>query len=283
MARRHVRAREVLKDAAAKFFKDDMPTYAAALSYRMLFALFPFLIFLVTLLGVLELPAFYAWIESQAAYLLPAQAMEQVNNVLRELKTDQRGLMSVSIAIAIWSASAGIIGTMNALNVAYDVRERRPGWKRIAVALGYTIGLAALLIAAAAAMVTGPQLLTWLARHIGLADLFITVWAWLRWPVAVLLLMSVVALVYYAAPNLKQNFHLISPGAVVAVGVWITASIGFSFYVQNYGKYNQTYGSMAAVIVLLFYFFLSASVLLFGAEINAVLARKRGERIEEGE
>lgn len=282
MATRRAKSLEVLKDASSKFFKDDMSTYAAALAYRMLFALFPFLIFLVTLLGFFHLPTFFDWMRTQAAYMLPAEAMKQVNNVLQELQTQRRGLMSLSIALSIWSASAGILGTMNALNVAYDVRERRPGWKRFLVSIAYTIGLAAMLVLAAGAMITGPQFLAWIANYVGLGDLFIALWTWLRWGVAVFLLMLVVAIVYYAAPNLKQRFTLITPGSLLAVAVWIAASLGFSFYVQNFGKYSDTYGSMGAIIVLLFYFYLSSAVLLFGAEVNAVLARKSGERIDEG-
>ena len=269
--------------AIAKFFADDMPTHAAALAYRLLFSIFPFLIFLTTLLGFLGLPQFFEWMRQQAAYLLPAQAMDQVNAVLGELQTPPGGLMSVAIAVAVWSASVGIVGTMNALNVAYEVKERRPVWKRILVSILYTLALAAMLITAAAAMISGPALLTWAAHYIGLDAVFIAIWAWLRWPIAVLLLLGVVALVYWAAPNVKQPFRLITPGAVLAVSAWVAASVAFGYYVQNFASYNKTYGSMGAVIVLLFYFFLSAAVMLFGAEVNAVLARQRGERIEEAE
>ena len=269
--------------ALGKFFSDDMPTHAAALSYRLLFSLFPFLIFLTTLLGFLGLPQFFDWMREQASYLLPAQAMDQVNTVLRELQAPQGGLMSVAIAVSVWSASVGIVGTMNALNVAYEVKERRPAWKRILVSILYTLALALMLITAAAAMLSGPALLTWIAHYVGLDALFIAVWAWLRWGVAILLLLLVVALVYWAAPNVKQPFRVITPGAVLAVSAWVCASVAFGYYVQNFASYNKTYGSMGAVIVLLFYFFLSAAVMLFGAEVNAVLARQRGEPIEEAE
>jgi membrane protein len=138
-----------------------------------------------------------------------------------------------------------------------------------------------MLILAAAMMITGPELLTWVAHYVRLDRYFIVIWAWVRWPVIGLLLILVVSLVYYAAPNLKQRYRLITPGAVIAVAAWVIASIGFAFYVQTFASYNKTYGSMGAVIVLLFYFFLSAAVLLFGAEVNAVLARSRGVRLQE--
>ena len=188
----------VARLAVVSFFADDMPTHAAALAYRMLFSLFPFLIFLTTLLGFLGMPQLFEWLREQASYLLPAQGMEQVNAVLRDLQAPPGGLMSVAIAVSVWSASVGIVGTMNALNVAYDVKERRPVWKRILVSIMYTVTLAAMLIAAAAAMLSGPTLLTWIAQYVGLDALFIAVWAWLRWAVAGFLLLLVVALVYWA-------------------------------------------------------------------------------------
>ena len=272
----------IAKEALANFSAHDMSTYAAALAYRLLFSLFPFLMFLTALLGFLGLPEFFDWMREQAAYALPPQAMELVDTVLTELQTPQGGLMSVAIALAVWSASAAVLGTMNALNVVFEVRERRPAWKRVLVSLLYTLALALMLILAAAMMITGPQLLTWLAHYVYLDRYFIAVWAWVRWPIIWLLLTLVVSMVYWAAPNVKQPFRLITPGAMVAVTAWVVASLAFGFYVQNFASYNKTYGSMGAVIVLLLYFFLSAAVVLFGAEVNAVLARRRAEPLREG-
>ena len=262
-----------------------MPTYAAALAYRVLFSLFPFLIFLTTLLGFLGLPEFFSWIREQAAYVLPYEAVELVNSVIAELETPQGGIMSLAVALAVWSASAAVLGTMNALNAAYEVRERRPTWKRFFVSILYTLALALMLILAAAMMVTGPEFLTWLTRYVGLDAVFVVVWTWIRWPIAVFLLLLVVAIVYWAAPNVKQPFRVITPGAIVAVTTWIAASLAFGFYVQNFASYSKTYGSMAAVVVLLLYFFLSGAVMLLGAEINAVLARERGvvEEADKGD
>jgi membrane protein len=281
MGNLYLKGWRLLKRATVDFFADDMPTYAAALAYRLLFSLFPFIIFLTTLLGFLGVPQFFGWMRDQAAFLVPGHAMDTVDKVLAELQAPQGGLMSVGIALAIWSASAGVLGTMNALNVAYDVKERRPAWKRFVVALAYTLALALMFIIAAAFMVSGPAFLIWLSQHVGLDTLFIKVWTWVRWPLAVFLLMLVVALVYHAAPSVKQPFRLITLGSVLAVTLWVAASLGFGFYVQNFVSYNQTYGSMSAVIVLLFYFFISAAVLLFGAELNSAIAREPDEPIEQ--
>jgi membrane protein len=264
-------AAQVLKCAVNDFSDDAMTTYAAALAYRVLFALFPFLIFMVALLGFLDQPQLFAWMRDQAAQVVPGQAMDQVNRVIDELQRPRGGLLSVGIVLALWSASAGVLSIMDALNVAYDVTERRPVWKRTVLAILYTAGLAALLIVAAGLMVLGPELAAWLAQRAGIERVFVTLWTWLRWPVAVVLLMLAVSMVYYLAPNVQHRFRLVSPGAILSVVIWIAASVAFGYYVQSFADYSATYGSLGAVVILLFYFYLSAAVLLFGAEVNATV------------
>jgi membrane protein len=271
----------IVKEAAKCFIADDMPTYASALAFRFLLSLFPFLIFLTTLLGFLGVPKFFEWMSEQASQLLPQQAMETVNTVLDELQRPDGGLMSIAILIALWSASAAILSTMNALNEVFEVRERRSGWKRFLVAFGYTLALSALLVLSAAFMMLGPEVMSCLAGFVNLSETFVAIWNWIRWPIVLLLMMLVVSLVYYAAPNLQQPYRLITAGAVVAVIIWIVASLAFGYYVQNFGNYNKTYGSLGAVVVLLMYFFITAAVMLYGAEVNAALIRARGERIRE--
>ena len=239
------RALRVAWLALKKFMSDDMPTYSAALAYRLLFSLFPFLVFLTTLVGFLGVPQFFEWMREQAAYVLPAQAMEQVNAVLGELEAPQTGLMSVAIAVSVWSASAGMLGTMNALNVAYDVKERRAGWKRFIVSILYTLALAVMLLTAAGAMITGPGVLTWVAPYAGIDALLIALWSWLRWPLAVVILLVVVTLVYWAAPNVRQRFRVIVPGALIAVSAWIGASLAFGFYVQTSRTTTKPTGAWA--------------------------------------
>lgn len=260
-----------LKQAVGEFVEDEMTTYAAALSYRFVFSLFPFLIFLIALLGVLHVPQLFDWLREQLALLVPGQAMDQINSVLDELQTPRGGLLSLGIALAIWSAAAGVLALVDALNVAYDVKERRPAWRRYALSIGFTIAMGFVLAAAAGLMVLGPQAAGWVAQRLGIEQAFVMVWSIARWPAALMLLMLAVAVIYWALPNVKRRFRVITPGAVLSVVIWILASVGFGFYVQNFGNYNATYGSIGAVIVLLFYFFLSSAVLLFGAEINAVV------------
>jgi len=263
---------DLIKRSVRDFLKDDMMTYAAALSYHTLFALFPFLIFLVTLLGFLNIPGFFDWLLEQARTAFPQDAYQRVSEAIDQIRNQPRGgLLSFGIVTAIWAASSGIRSVMNAMNVAFDVEETRPAWKRYLLSIVYTLGLAVLLIAAAGLMLLGPQAVEWLADQAGLGGFFVTLWTWLRWPVLAVLLTVTAAIVYYVAPNVDQPFALITPGAVVAVIIWVIASVGFSIYVSNFANYSATYGSLGSVIVLLFFFFISSAVLLLGAEINAEL------------
>ncbi|KRV73648.1 YihY/virulence factor BrkB family protein [Pseudomonas citronellolis] len=281
---------QLLKLTVKEFLDDEMPTYAAALAYQGLFSLFPFLLFLIALLGFLHLPEFFDWLREQAAYVLPGQALEQVNPIIDQLQQRQGGLLSVGIVVALWSSSAAVRSLMNALNAAYDVREARPVWKRVPLSLLYTLGLAVMLMLVTALMILGPQVMGWIAERIGLQDYVVVLWSLLRWPVMVLLMMMAVAVIYYATPNVKQKFRFITPGSVLAVVAWVAASLAFGFYVKNFADYNAMYGSVGAIIVLLLYFYISAAVLLLGAELNAVIehhlphGKNPGERtFEEAE
>src|SRR5918995_545489 len=213
------------KRAVKEFLDDDMSTYAAALAYHTMFALFPFLIFLLGLLSVLQIPEFFTWVLDQARTAMPQDAYQRVEEVVTQIQGQSRGgLLSIGLLTALWAASSGMRALMNALNTAYDVEESRPTWQRYLFSILYTIGLAVLLTA---------------------------------------------AVVYYVAPNVDQPFRFITPGAALTVIIWIIASLGFSLYVTNFANYTATYGTLGGVVVLLFYFFISASVLLLGAEINA--------------
>ena len=273
----------VLRDTAKGFSEHDLSTYAAALAYRALFSIFPFILFLLALLGFLHLPSFFGWLREQAALLLPPVAMEQVDPVIDQLQQSQGGLMSVGILLALWTASIGIRSLMNAMNRVYQVEESRPGWKLILLSVAYTVGLAVMLLLAAGFMTLGPQLMSWLAAQVGMEQILVSLWTWMRWPLAILLMMLAVALIYYATPDVEQDFRFITPGSVVAVIIWLIASIGFGIYVQNFANYNATYGSIGAIIVLLLYFYISAAVLLLGAQLNATIehASRAGKDVGE--
>ncbi len=274
---------ELIKRTITDFIADDMMTYASALAYRALFSLFPFLLFLIAMLNFLHLEDFFEWLRGQAAMALPPDALAQVDPVIDHLQQDRSGLLSLGVLLALWSASFGIQALMNAMNKAYDVEESRSFVKIFFLSILYTVGVAVLLLLAAALMILGPQIMEMLAGLVGMGELFVTLWTWARWPVAVLLMMTVVAWLYYVCPDVKQEFRFITPGSILAVVVWIMASVGFGIYVQNFGDYDAIYGSIGAIIVLLLYFYISGAVLLFGAEMNAVIEHASVEGKDPGQ
>ena len=200
--------------AIKDFSADDMLVYAAALSYQLFFSLFPFIIFLLALLGVLNVTSFFDWLIKQSQTVLPGQASGLMENIIGQIRGQAAsGALSVGAVLALWSASAAVRMAMHALNVAYDVEDQAV-WKKFPLSLIYTVLLAVLVIAAAAMMVIGPQLASWIAQQVGMGPLFATVWTWARIPVAVVLLMLVAALIYYLFPNTDQPFRFVAPGAV---------------------------------------------------------------------
>jgi membrane protein len=259
-----------LVKAAKEFNDDDMLYYGAALSYQVFFSLFPFIFFLLALLATLNIPGFWDWLLEQAQAVLPGQITGMVEQTVEQIRgqAQSSSLLSLWIIITLWTASSAVRTTMHAFNVAYDVAEERPLWKRYPLSILYTILLAALIIVAVGLMVIGPDIAEWLAQQIGLGTAFVVLWEWLRIPAAILLLIIVLALVYYLFPNIDQPFRVITPGAILAVIVWLGASFGFSYYVNNFANYNTIYGSLGTVIVILVYLYITAGVVLFGAEVN---------------
>jgi len=249
-----------------------MPSYAAALAYRALFALFPFFALLVALLGILEVVDFFDWLIDQAYSVLQEQYARLGERVIEEIQYQpQSELLLVTIGIALWSVSSGVRTLTKALNAVHEVEETRPGWKRYALSFFYALGLAIMVILAAALLLIGPQAVEWVVGLVGLDEVFISLWTWLRLPVALVLIMLSVSIVYWALPNVNHPYRLITPGAALAVIAWVIASLGFSFYLANFANYSVIYGSLGAAFALLLYFYISAAVLLMGAELNAAI------------
>ena len=163
------------------------------------------------------------------------------------------------------------------MNRAYDVQETRPIWKVKGMAILMTLGLSILILVGVLLMVVGPPIGRAVADAFGLGDIFVLAWNIARWPVALLFLVVVVALIYYLAPDANQPFRWITPGGFIGVALWVLASVGFNLYVANFGSYDKTYGSIGTVIILLLYLYISSLAILFGAELNATLARMKEE------
>ncbi|KAA0696744.1 YihY/virulence factor BrkB family protein [Halopseudomonas laoshanensis] len=273
----------LIKRSFREFDNNDMSTYAAALAFRALLSLFPFLLFLTATLSFFNLPEFFDWLRQQAAVAFPGMVMEMIDPVIDQLQKDNNSILSISIVMALWVSSTGMRSLMNAMNNAYDVQESRPAWKLFPLSIGFTLGMALLLMVAAGFMVIGPTAAEWLANQVGMKDLWVLSWSWLRWPIVVLILMFVVAMIYYLTPDVEQEFRFITPGSVIAVMVWIAASIGFGIFARNFGNFQLFYGGIGAVIILLLYFYISASVMLYGAQLNAVVEHASAEGKEQGE
>jgi len=267
----------VSKRSSRKFLKhDDMFSYAAALAYRALFALVPFFALLVALPWFLGIGDFFIeGLIDQTSYTLGGQAAEVVKQWITQSQYPALGgwlsIGIVIISLAVWSISSGIRTLTKALNAVHETEENRPGWKRYGLSFFYAFGLAVMVILAVALLLIGPELVGKVVGLVGLDEIFVSLWAWLRVPVALVLLMLVVSIVYWVVPNVNYPYRLITPGAALAVIVWILASLGFSFYIANFANYNVIYGSLGVAFVLLLYFYISAAVLLLGAEVNAAI------------
>jgi len=244
--------------------------YAAQLAYYFLFALFPFFVFLAALLAYVPVPNLMDEIMAVVEGFLAEEAAVMIRENVADLITKPRGgLLSFSILFALFLASSAVAAIGEALNHAYGVRESRPLWRVRGTAIMLTVVLAGLAIGSNALLIFGPEVGGWLAGRLGFGEEFQAVWPFIRWPIVVFLLMLSAALVYYFTPDVEQQWRWITPGSVLAILAWIAVSLGFRYYVDNFGKYNATYGSIGAIIVLLTWLYLSGLMLLVGGEINA--------------
>jgi membrane protein len=265
-----LRPTELGRRVVAEIQGDDCLGRAAQLAYYFLFALFPFFLFLTTLLGYLPIPNLLDRLLEMLGQMLPGEALQLVQENLHQLVSNQRGgLLSFGLLAALWTSSSALTAIMDSLNRAYDVEEGRPYWKVRGLALLLTVGLSAFIVGALVLLTFGPQLGGWIADLVGLGRVFELTWNILRWPVIVGLLIVALALVYYVAPDVEQKWQWLTPGSAFAVLGWLLASLGFAFYVNKFGSYNATYGSIGAVIVLLTWMYLTGLLVLIGAEINA--------------
>jgi membrane protein len=264
---------EISKRSIRKYLRHNMVEYSAALAYRALFALVPFFALLVTLLGFLGINGVFDWVIEQADYLLQDRFAEVVEGWIGQSQQylAQGGLLSGVVILALWSVSSGVRALTKALNAVHEVGESRRLWKRYPLSFLYALGLAIMVILGAGLLLIGPQVVGWIVGLVGLDEVFISLWAWLRLPVALILLMLTVSIVYWAFPNVNHPYRLITPGAVLAVIVWVVASLSFSLYLANFANYSVIYGSLGAAFALLLYFYISATVLLFGAEVNVAI------------
>lgn len=259
--------------------KDEITDRAAALGYYFLFALFPALLFLTSLLGMLPLTGLMERLIAYADRALPGDAGRIVGQTLAEIQAGARGgLLSFGVLAALWAGSNGMASVMTALNAAYGVDDARPWWKRRLLSIVLTFGFALFIVAALVLVVFGPRIAETVADTLGFGSLFALAWKILNLPVVVFFVLLGIALVYYFAAAVRQHWRWVTPGSVVGLVLWLGMSYGLRFYVANFADYGATYGSIGGVILLMLWLYLSGLILLVGAEINAEIEHAAAAR-----
>jgi membrane protein len=273
----------VLKRTVREFRKDDLTDWAAALTYYGVLSIFPALIVLVSILGLIGESATQPLIDNLGS-VAPGPAKDIFTSAIENLQGSSGAsgvFFIVGLAAAIWSASGYVSAFMRASNAIYDMEEGRPIWKTLPVRVGLTVLLMVLTAISAVAVTLSGGLAKQAGNVIGVGDTAVQVWNIAKWPALILFVSFMFAVLYWAAPNVKQpGFKWLSPGSVLAVIGWVLASVAFAFYVANFGSYNKTYGALAGPIVFLVWLWISNIMILLGAEFNAEL--ERGRAIEGG-
>jgi membrane protein len=261
---------------------DEVFDRSAALSYYFVFAIFPLMLFLFAMLGMIAGPGTQIRNElmSYLGRMLPASASGLVDQVVTQTtQASGGGKLSFGILLALWSASAGVVAMMNGLNAVYEVKETRSLIKTHAIALGLTIGLSVLVISALAIILYGGTIAKWFGNILHMGSAFTITWSIVQWPLALFFLVLSFALVYYFAPNVEQpHWEWLTPGALVGVILWIVASFAFKIYLSFSNTYSATYGSIGAVIILMLWFYVTGLSLLIGGEINSEIKFAAADR-----
>jgi membrane protein len=266
-----------LKRTVREFRVDNLSDWAAALTYYSVLSIFPALLVLISLVDLAGQATIDALLENLGR-VAPGSVNEILATAIRNLQQTRGSagvLALVGLAAALWSASSYIAAFMRASNAIYDVPEGRPVWKTLPIRIAVTVVVMVLLAVSAVAVVATGGLADRIGRLLGIGSAFVTVWDIVKWPVLLLIVSFLFALLYWASPNARQGFRWVTPGGILAVVVWVLASVAFAVYVANFGSYNKTYGSLASVIIFLVWLWLSNTSILLGAELNAELERGR--------
>jgi membrane protein len=274
---------DALKRTVKAFKADKLGIWAAALTYFGVLSIFPALLVLVSVLGLLGDSVTNSLI-TNLEDVAPGPAQEIFTNAIKNLQgagSASGVAFVIGIVSAIWASSGYVDGFMSASNAIYDVEEGRPITKTLPVRVGLTVVLMVLAALIAFAVTFTGGLAKEAGSLLGVGDTAVDVWAIAKWPVLLLLVSLLLAVLYWGAPNVKLPFRLVSPGSLLAVLGWVIASVGFAFYVSNFGSYNKTYGALAGPIVFLLWLWITNICVLLGAELNAELERSRA--LEAGE
>lgn len=260
----------------------DILDRAAALAYYYFLALFPLIILVLAIAGVVlgSKPDTLNQTMSSMARTLPPDATSLISKTMQQMVQSSGGWkIGFGLLGTLWAASGAMSGVGTALNYVYEVREERPIWKRYAIYIALTIGVAILGLVALGIFLFGGTAAQYVASHIGMADAGKYAWMILQWPLAIALVVTAFAIVYFFAPDVEQpHWHWITPGSVVGVFIWIVISLLFKVYLAHFNSYSKTYGALAGVIILMTWLYLSGMSLLLGGAINAEIEHAAAER-----
>ncbi|GIF99439.1 YihY/virulence factor BrkB family protein [Catellatospora citrea] len=269
---------QVLRRTAKEFDTDSLQVWAAALTYYGVLSLFPGILVLAAVVGLFD-DRLVNDVLDDVTPIMPTAVREVFIAALDNVQANdsKAGIAAIiGLAVAMWSASGYVDAFMQASNAIYDVPEGRPLWKRLPIRLAVTLATGVLLVASVLIVVVSGRLAEALGGVLGLSGPVVTAWQVGKWPLLVALIALLFAILYWASPNARQGgFRWISPGGLVAVVLWIAASVGFGFYVARFGSYAETYGSLGGIIVFLVWLWISNLAILFGAELDAELERQR--------
>src|SRR5216683_3146023 len=277
------RIKHALAETYEDVFRNHTLQMAAALSYYFVLSLFPCLIFLSAIVAYLPVPNLFDQALSMMTRLLPPDTMGLVRRVLSDVITPNRGtFLSFGILSTLWTASGGFAAAIEALNIAYDVEDDRPFWKTRPLAVGLALVTGALMLVALSVMIVGPRFGEWLAGRVHLSYLFVLLWPYIHWSIAIGFTILAVEALYFLAPNVKQRFLATLPGAILAVGCWLALSYLLGLYFRHFANFNKTYGTLGAGIALMTWLYWTGFAMLVGAELNSELAKISSKgKIEE--
>jgi membrane protein len=259
--------------------KDNCDGYAAQIAFFFLFALFPFLLSLITLLAYLPVPGLIGMLLRIIGPFAPDDVLYLVEKNLRILfSVHQGGLLSIGILLTLWTASNAVISIQTALNAAFEIQEQRPYWKVRMMAGLLVISFTFFIIVSLLLLFFGPRIGFWIVSLAGFGTVFSHAWNILRWLLIFSLMAMTLSALYRFAPTVRLSWHETAPGAITATVAWVAVSLAFSFFVNKFETYNKTYGSIGTVIALLVWMYASGYVILIGGEINAGLRELLSEK-----
>jgi membrane protein len=274
--------KQIFKNAVRDLQEHHTLQVAAGLSYYFILSLFPGLIVLSALLGSIPAPDLFGWVLVTMARVLPPETMQMVYSVMADvLSTHHRAWLSLGMLGLLWVASSAFDALVEALNIAYDMKDDRPYWKTRLLAVGLTGICGALFLGGLALIMVGPRFGDWVALRMDVPQLFGALWPFLHWALAISFTVLGVELLYFLAPRVKPRFVDTLPGAILTVGAWLALSSLLGIYFRHFANYSRTYGTLGGFVAFMIWFQWTSFAMLVGAEVNAELVKARKARNRE--